>query len=254
MTAQDIREKSFEKAVFGGYDMAAVDNFLEEAAADWTAINKENAVLKSKLKVLVEKVEEYRTTEEAMRMALLSAQKMSSEITDEAKQKSDSVINDAQKVADGLISKAKADVANEERKLVDAKRSSVEFIEKMRLVCVKQLDFLDAINDMRYDESAAVPSGEHFAKPTAEPQEESAVEDIDSAVRSIEDSVVKMVDGPPVDIKPQVIDEPEADFAELPDDGQMDLLEDDDSYSLFVEPEDDGPSFNFENLKFDEDK
>ena len=30
ITAQDIREKGFEKSRIGGYDMAAVDEFLED--------------------------------------------------------------------------------------------------------------------------------------------------------------------------------------------------------------------------------
>ena len=34
ITAQDIREKTFEKARIGGYDMASVDDFLEELADD----------------------------------------------------------------------------------------------------------------------------------------------------------------------------------------------------------------------------
>ena len=38
ITAQDIREKSFEKAVFGGYDMAMVDEFMEEIANDLTLL------------------------------------------------------------------------------------------------------------------------------------------------------------------------------------------------------------------------
>ena len=37
ITAQDIREKTFEKSRIGGYDMAAVDDFLEELADDVTA-------------------------------------------------------------------------------------------------------------------------------------------------------------------------------------------------------------------------
>ena len=52
ITAQDIREKTFEKSRIGGYDMASVDDFLEELADDVTAYQKENAVLKSKMKVL----------------------------------------------------------------------------------------------------------------------------------------------------------------------------------------------------------
>ena len=73
LTPQDIQNQEFAKAVFGGYDMAAVDDFLEQLAADYTALYKDNMVLKGKLKVLVEKVEEYRSTEDAMRMALPAA-------------------------------------------------------------------------------------------------------------------------------------------------------------------------------------
>ncbi|MBQ1703720.1 MAG: DivIVA domain-containing protein, partial [Oscillospiraceae bacterium] len=60
LTPQNIQEQEFNKAVFGGYDMGAVDDFLETVSADYTALYKENAVLKGKLKVLVDKVEEYR--------------------------------------------------------------------------------------------------------------------------------------------------------------------------------------------------
>ena len=30
LTPQNFREKTFDKAIFGGYDMAAVDDFLDE--------------------------------------------------------------------------------------------------------------------------------------------------------------------------------------------------------------------------------
>ena len=55
-TPQEIREKTFEKAVFGGYDMGDVDDFMEQVAADMTTLQKENAVLKGKMKVLVDKI------------------------------------------------------------------------------------------------------------------------------------------------------------------------------------------------------
>ena len=60
LTPQDIQDKVFAKAVFGGYDMTTVDDFLEDVMAVYAALYKESAVLKSKIKVLVEKVEEYR--------------------------------------------------------------------------------------------------------------------------------------------------------------------------------------------------
>ena len=78
-TPQEIREKSFDKArsMFGGYDMATIDEYLDELANDFEAMQKENLVLKSKMKVLVDKIEEYRTNESALNQAILSAQKLS---------------------------------------------------------------------------------------------------------------------------------------------------------------------------------
>ena len=59
-TPQEVREQSesFEKAVFGGYSVSAVDDFVGSLAEDYAALYKENAVLKSKMKVLVERLEE----------------------------------------------------------------------------------------------------------------------------------------------------------------------------------------------------
>ena len=56
LTPQELREKTFDKAMFGGYDMAGVDDFLDAVAGDYAALHKENDVLKKKLKVLVDKI------------------------------------------------------------------------------------------------------------------------------------------------------------------------------------------------------
>ena len=48
ITPQDIKEKTFEKALFGGYDMAAVDAFLEEISTDLALLQRENATLRAR--------------------------------------------------------------------------------------------------------------------------------------------------------------------------------------------------------------
>ena len=73
LTPQEVSNHAFAKAVMGGYNMAMVDEFLDELTDDYTSLYKENAALKAKMKVLVDKVEEYRSTEDAMRAALLTA-------------------------------------------------------------------------------------------------------------------------------------------------------------------------------------
>ena len=84
MTPQEVSQHAFAKASFGGYNMAMVDEFLDVLTEDYSALYRENAVLKSKMKVLVEKVEEYRSTEDAMRKALLTAQRMADEMVQDA--------------------------------------------------------------------------------------------------------------------------------------------------------------------------
>ena len=57
-TPKDLQEISFNKVRRGGYDMQSVDAVLEPLCQDYTKLYKENSVLKSKLKILVEKLEE----------------------------------------------------------------------------------------------------------------------------------------------------------------------------------------------------
>ena len=96
-TPQEVSEKVFPKASFGGggYNMASVDEFLDALTEDYTALFKDNVTLKAKLKVLAEKVEEYRSTEEAMRQALLTAQKMAAKLVQEAQAEKEKILSDA---------------------------------------------------------------------------------------------------------------------------------------------------------------
>ena len=53
LTPQEVSTHAFAKAMMGGYNMAAVDEFLDVLTDDYTNLYKENAALKAKLKVLV---------------------------------------------------------------------------------------------------------------------------------------------------------------------------------------------------------
>ncbi|MFR4414220.1 MAG: DivIVA domain-containing protein [Butyricicoccus sp.] len=94
MTVQEIQEIGFEKAVFGGYDMKSVDTFLERVAEEFAAMQKENAAMKAKMKVLVDKIEEYRGVE-GMHRTLLTAQSIAQETIDKAKKEAEEIIASA---------------------------------------------------------------------------------------------------------------------------------------------------------------
>ena len=76
--------------------MAMVDEFLDQLTEDYTTLYKENATLKAKMKVLVDKVEEHRSTEEAMRKALMTAQRMADDLVKEAEQKKTAMLREAE--------------------------------------------------------------------------------------------------------------------------------------------------------------
>ena len=100
LTPQEVSNRAFPKAMVGGYNMAMVDEFLDELTDDYTALYKENAALKAKLKVLVDKVEEYRATEESMRAALLTAQKMANTIVEDAEKQKAEMLDAAKKLVE----------------------------------------------------------------------------------------------------------------------------------------------------------
>ena len=114
LTPQEVSERAFQKASFGGYNMSQVDEFLDILTGDYSTLYSENAVLKSKMKVLADKVEEYRSTEEAMRKALLTAQRLADEMVKEAESKKASLLREAEADAQKRIAELHREIENEE--------------------------------------------------------------------------------------------------------------------------------------------
>ena len=192
ITAQDIREKGFERARMGGYDMASVDDFLEELADDLAATQKENTVLKSKMKVLVDKIEEYRANEEALNAAILSAQKLAVQIESDARQRAAATIAEAEEKARETIGSISDRADAEEKRLADAKAAVAKYIDAAKALCNTQLGKLAKIaGEMDVEEPAPAEEPEAAAEEPA-PVEEAALPGIDDAVAAIKNSAVQL--------------------------------------------------------------
>ncbi len=85
MNAKDILARRFEKATFNGYKTDDVDEFLREISSEYAQLQKEKNELERKLEVLADKIREYRDDEDALKDALLMAQKQGNQIISEAK-------------------------------------------------------------------------------------------------------------------------------------------------------------------------
>ena len=244
LTPQEITEKVFVKAVFGGYDMTGVDDFLEALSTDYASLYKENAILKSKLKVLVEKVEEYRSTEDTMRMTLLTAQRMGEEITIEANKKKDEMIRGAEAEAQARIAETARLIADEEFRLSVAAKETAKFIELSQAIIHKHSEFLTKLETAR---RAVVP--EPVPPPPPPPSFEETIADtaeqIGNAVERLTDTGAYAPD-----------DEPVPDYEDEPDSPPLSLFEDEGepTKAFNTKGTDDSvsprPKFDFDDLKF----
>ena len=155
LTPQEVSTHAFTKAVMGGYNMAMVDEFLDELTDDYTALYKENAALKAKLKVLVEKVEDYRATEDSMRATLLTAQKMADSIVREAEAKRDEIMSQAENQAQEKIAQLRREIGEAEDRLHQGRRQLAEFISTSQDICKQQLAYLDQLPQLPVEQPAA---------------------------------------------------------------------------------------------------
>jgi len=164
MTPQEVSQHAFAKASFGGYNMAMVDEFLDLLTADYTTLYKENAVLKSKMKVLVDKVEEYRSTEDAMRKALLSAQKMADEMVEEAKAERATLLHDAEEEARGKIAALRHEVETEQFRLTTAQNATTAYVAKLKDLYQHELEYLNGLAKMSAPAPKAPDARERIAQ------------------------------------------------------------------------------------------
>lgn len=86
-TPQQLDEISFAKAMLGGYDMNSVDNLLDSLTQDYVTLYNENTHLKTKMRTLVKKLEEYRRGEVSSREATSATQKACDKMMQETKAK-----------------------------------------------------------------------------------------------------------------------------------------------------------------------
>ena len=148
-TPQQIEEISFGKATFGGYDMNDVDEFLEPLTEDYITLYKENALLKSKMRILVGKLEEYRKNEISMKDAMVNAQKTCDKMVAEAEAKCAEMLAAANTAAAQNASNADVLVAAETCRVEEARKaaaSKIEELQEQMRSCIQALDRIKTAN------------------------------------------------------------------------------------------------------------
>ncbi len=150
-TPQQIDQISFDKAKFGkpGYDMEQIDEFLEPLTEDYVTLYKENALLKSKMRVLVGKLEEYRKNEAAMKEAVANAQATCDKMVMEAEAKCAKMLSEAGNAAAASTANVDALVAAENARVEEARKEAaakISEIQEQMNACIQALERIKGAN------------------------------------------------------------------------------------------------------------
>lgn len=123
ITPSQIREKKISTVESGGYNKDEVNELLLDVIESYEAVYAENKELYRKMEILANRIEEYRADEDSIKSALINAQKMATQVVNEAKESAEKKISesaasaqqtvlDAKEKADKIIGEARDYVAN----------------------------------------------------------------------------------------------------------------------------------------------
>ena len=164
ITPQQIDQISFSQARHG-YDMEQVDKILEPLTEDYVALYKENALLKSKMRVLVGKLEEYRKNEAAAKDAVESARRSADRMVQEAEAKCAQMMRQAQAAAAAVPAPAPAPapkapsadafVAVENARVAEARKTAAARITEIQTQMQQCIQALDRIKNANVTPAAA---------------------------------------------------------------------------------------------------
>jgi DivIVA domain-containing protein len=130
MDSNSIMDKSFTEAM-RGYKKEEVEEYLADVAREMSHLKKENEDLEKKLQVCADKIREYREDEDALKDALLGAQKTGNAIIAESKEKAANIVQEAEDKRDEMMKNADEYVAD--RKAEGEKIVEDALAEKARI-------------------------------------------------------------------------------------------------------------------------
>ena len=197
LTPQEIQDQKFEKAVFGGYDMGQIDKFLDAVLSDYTSLYKENAALKAKMRVLVDKIEEYRAVDEELRKTLYNAQIAAKDTVSRAQAEAERILRDAQFTANRNVTDLQGKILAEEKRLEDAKRQKGAYAEKIRKAMELGIRQMEEVLEMSKTEPKAAPAPQ--PAPAAPVREQEPV----SQATAIFEKVVQVMESQESQAEPQ---------------------------------------------------
>lgn len=152
LTPMDIHNKEFSRT-FKGYNPDEVDQFLDEIIEEFEKLYKENIKLKEKLTVAAEKLGQYKTMEDTLKETLVTAQKTSEDVIDNAKEKARLIIKAAEEDSNRMLRESNQKLLSIKSEYEEIKKSSMLFKKRFLSFLNMQIDIIEQDKDLFNQES-----------------------------------------------------------------------------------------------------
>lgn len=191
LTAKDINNKKFEQTR-PGYKPEEVDDFLREIALQITQMQKDKEEIEKKIEVLVESVREYKKDEDALKDALIGAQKQGRAVVQEAHENADKIIAEAHVKAEEIIGNTRVQLEKEKHCLAKMQQEVSDFKQNLLTMYKAHLEQITSIpefEDEGEEEEDPAPTAVE-EKPAEQPKAEPAPVNME-ATRVVDTSSAK---------------------------------------------------------------
>jgi cell division initiation protein len=132
ITPMDIRQQQFTVKMFRGFDTQEVDTFLEDLAADYEALLKENSLLKEQLQALEERTRGLEEREKVLQETLVTTQRLVEEMKDQARREAAVIIREGEVQAERIIEASRTAEGNLQSEIIALKRTRRQLAEGLR--------------------------------------------------------------------------------------------------------------------------
>ena len=142
-TPEQLASITFGKKFGGGSNIEDVDSVFGQLTADYENLYNENISLKSKMRMIVSKLEEYRNAEESMKQAVIDTKNSCDQMVADTKAQCAGMIRDAEAAA----IEADAKIALEEARVESARQVAARQITDLQSQLESCLQLLNQIQE-----------------------------------------------------------------------------------------------------------
>ncbi len=151
LTPQDIDSKIFKRAM-RGYAVDEVETFLQEVSEDYARLYRENLAAKERIEMLSDAVRQYKAMEETLQNALSVAKRSGDDVKQNAYDRAEVIVRDAQIRAEKMIENANGEVEKIRYQYEQMKHSVEVFRAKVVSLLHAQLDIIKDYSQIEVNE------------------------------------------------------------------------------------------------------